>query len=250
MNRIAFEIGPIQVHWYGILVAIATIVSLFVVTKNTKRYGLEQDKVDTLLIKILIAVLVGARLGFVLANYKYFLANPAQIIRIDQGGLGSHGSIITVMILGYFWLKKANIPYWQMADAISPSLSIGHVFVRLGNFINGELYGPPTNLPWGVKFTTTAVPVHPSQLYEALVSIVILFFALKWSKKPRYHGYAFLRVLLAHSLARFMIDFIRQHSPLIGPFVLTQIIALILSLATLALIFYMEHKYKSNNIQQ
>lgn len=245
MSRIAFQLGPVQIHWYGILAALAIIFSLISITKITKRYGLDQDKIDSLLIKLLITALVGARLGFVVANLRYFLANPGQIIRVDQGGLGSHGAIILTMFLGYFWLKKAEIPYWQMADAVAITLPISHICIRLGNFINGELYGPATNLPWGVKFLTTPGPVHPSQLYEALASVAILFLTIKWAKKPAYHGYCFLRVMFAHSIVRFFVDFVRPQTPMIGPFTLTQLISFALSILSLLYILHLEKINKS-----
>ncbi len=224
MNPIAFSIGSLDIYWYGVLVAAAFLIGYFNTLKNATRYGLDSDRVQDLLFKLCIAVIVGARLGVIVVDLKYYLANPLHMF--TRAGLGSHGAIITVMILGYFWVKKANLPYWTMADAIAPSISIGHVFVRAGNFINGELYGSPTNLPWAIEFPYSGQPVHPAQLYEMLLSGVILIFALRWVRNPKYPGYAFFRVMLVHSVVRFFMDFIRQHSPLIGPFVLTQIIAL------------------------
>lgn len=242
MSNVAFRLGPLQLHWYGILVALAFFLGYWVTLSNVRRYGISVDKMDGLLIKLIFAVIIGARLGYVLTNLPYFTANPSEIIRIDHGGLGSHGAIITAMILGYFWTKQADISYWSMADAIAPAVTIGHIFVRIGNFINGELYGPPSHLPWAVKFPTTPGPVHPSQLYEVITSFVILPFALTWSRKPRYPGYAFFRVILAHSAVRFFLDFIRQNSPLIGPFVLTQIIALVFFIVSLGCIGYLERR--------
>lgn len=224
MNPVAFSIGSLDIYWYGILVAAAFLIGYLNTLHNTKRYGLDSDLVQDLLFRLCIAVIIGARLGVIVVNLEYYLANPLHMF--TRAGLGSHGAIITAMVLGYFWVKKANLSYWTMADAIAPSISIGHIFVRLGNFINGELYGSPTSLPWAVEFPYSGQPVHPAQIYETLISGIILIFALKWARKPKYPGYAFFRVMLVHSIVRFFIDFIRQHSSLIGPFVLTQIIAL------------------------
>ena len=145
-------------------------------------------------------------------------------------------------MLGVLLTKKESA-YWTLADAIAPSITIGHIFVRLGNFINGELYGAPTNLPWAVEFPYSGGPVHPAQLYEMIASIIILPFALRWARKPKYPGYAFFRVMLVHSVV-LLIDFIRQHSPLIGPFVLTQILAIGFIILTLALIIRKEIQHK------
>ena len=121
---------------------------------------------------------------------------------------------------------------------------MGHIFIRLGNFLSGELYGPPTDLPWAVDFPDSLVPVHPSQLYEILASVIILPFAWKWATNPRYPGYAFLRTLFVHSAVRFFLDFIRQHSELYGPFVLSQIIALVICVVTLPAILILDHRHK------
>ena len=240
MNSILLKLGPFQIHWYGVLIALAFLTGYWQTRRNAKNYGMDLDAVDGLLLKLIIAIIVGARLAYVVSNYSYFMAYPSEIIRVDHGGLGSHGAIITAMVLGYFWTKKAHVAYWSLGDAIAPAITVGHIFVRIGNFINGELYGPPTNLPWGVKFPTTPAPVHPSQLYEVITSLIVLPFAIQWSKKPRYPGYAFLRVILVHSIIRFFMDFFRQSTSFSGRLVLTQIIALSFTVVCIAYIWYLE----------
>ena len=108
--------------------------------------------------------------------------------------------------------------------------------------LNGELYGPPADLPWGVEFPASLGPVHPTQLYEVAAALVILPFAWRWAAKPKYHGYAFFRTLFIHSLVRFFLDFLRQHSQLYGPFVLSQIIALAICLVTLPIIIILDRR--------
>ncbi len=240
MSNIAFSIGPLQIHWYGILIAAALIIGYWLTCRNATRYGLEREVLDRLLVRLIVAVIVGARLAFVAANFGFFLAQPWEIIRIDHGGLGSHGAFIAAMLLGWYWTRRARVSYWTLADAVAPAITVGHIFVRIGNFINGELYGPPTNLPWAVKFPTSAVPVHPSQLYEVLTSLAILPFALRWSHSPRYPGYAFLRVLLLHSAVRFFMDFFRQETAFHGQLVLTQYIALAFVLLSGGWLWYLE----------
>lgn len=243
MNPILFSIGPFQVHWYGILIAAATVISYWLTQRNVRAYGIDPNKADRLFIKVIIAIFVGARLAYILSEWRFYMANPLEIIRVDHGGLGSHGAILAALVCGYFWTKKDGFCYWQLADATTPALPVGHIFVRLGNFINGELYGPPTTLPWGVDFPSTAGPVHPSQLYELLTSLIILPLALKWSAKPRYPGYAFVRVLLAHSLVRFFMDFLRQSDQPFEGLVLTQYMALALVACCAGLIWHWEtHK--------
>lgn len=237
MNRIAFSIGPLQIYWYGILVATAVLISYWLTRKYIRKYGMDVDKVDSLLLKLILVIFIGARVAYVVTNYRDFINNPWEIIRVDHGGLGSHGAIIGTLLFGYYWTKRDGFDFWRIADAVAPVFPIGHIFVRVGNFINGELYGPPTTLPWGVKFPDTLVPVHPTQIYEAILSVLILPLAIKWSNNPRYPGYSFLRVLLLHSLIRILLDFIRQSSATFLGMVLTQYIALGLMLICAAIIW-------------
>ncbi len=240
MNPIAFKLGSIQVFWYGVLVAAAIGISYWLARRNIRADGMDPDKTDGLFLKLIVVIIVGARLAYVVSDWAFFQTNPWEIIRTDHGGMGSHGAIIAALVFGYYWTKKEGIGYWRVADAVAPAFPVGHICVRLGNFINGELYGPPTTLPWGVKFPGTAGPAHPSQLYELLTSLIILPLALKWSVKPCYPGYAFVRVLLAHSLVRFFMDFLRQPGQSFRGLVLTQYIALGLAVFCALLIWYWE----------
>jgi len=242
MNPIAFSIGGIDIYWYGILVALAFLIGYLNTLGNIRRFDLDSDQVQDILFKLCIAVIVGARLGVIVANLKYYLANPLEMF--TRAGLGSHGAIITAMVLGYYWAKKAQIPYWTLGDAIAPSLTIGHIFVRMGNFINGELFGAPTDLPWAIEFPYSNGPVHPSQLYELIASLIILPFSIKWTRTPKYPGYAFFRVMLLHSLVRIFVDFTRDSTPILGPFVLTQLLAIGFSIWMFFLILKNERNNK------
>ena len=225
MNPIAFKIWNIDIYWYGICIAILFVTGYSLTRKFALKYEANVDIIDDLLFKLVISAIVGGRLGAVVINLPYYLANPLEIF--GRPGMGLQGAIILCMIVGYFLTKKHKLNYWQMADAAAPVLPLGHILVRIGNFINGELLGSPTTLPWAVTSPITKELVHPVQLYEALISLVIFPFALKWSGKPKYPGYSFLRVMLIHSVVRFFMDFLRPHSStLIGPLVLTQLIAL------------------------
>lgn len=243
MHPVAFRIGSISIYWYGILMALTFLSAYLIAHHFGKWHGISADVMDSLFFSSAVAGVVGGRLGVVVTQLDYYLANPIEIFA--RGGMASHGAIAAIMLVGIITVRRHNVKYWRIADIAAPILPVGHIFIRLGNFLNGELYGPPTNVPWAVKFPQTPVPVHPTQLYEVAASLVILPFAVKWTRHPRYPGYAFLRVLLAHSIVRFFLDFIRQHSPLIGPFVLTQIIALAICLITIPLIIVLDRRYSS-----
>ena len=128
MNSAVVNLGPVKIHWYGVLVAVAILISYLLARRNIQKYGMDAGKTDTLLLKLIVTIIIGARLGYVISKYPYFLANPWEIIRTDHGGMGSHGAIIAVLIGGYFWTRKAGIPYWRLADAAAPALPVGHIF--------------------------------------------------------------------------------------------------------------------------
>lgn len=242
MYPIAFSIGSVDIYWYGILMACTFVSAYFIVRYFARLHEVKVELIENLFFICALFGLIGSRLGAIIPYWRHHLANPIDIF--SRGGMASHGAIVAIMIAGYFYVRRHRLHYWQIADFSAPILSVGHVFIRLGNFLSGELYGPPTNLPWAIRFPDSIVPVHPSQLYEVLASLIILPFAWKWAKNPRYPGYAFLRTFFVHSVIRFFLDFIRQHSELYGPFVLSQIIALGICIITLPAILILDRRHK------
>lgn len=243
MHPIAFSVGSLDIYWYGILMASTFIAAFYIVRYFAAIHGLGMPVVENLFFLGAFSGLIGSRLGAVLPYWRYFIENPLEIF--SRGGMASHGAILAIMVVGVFYVRKHDLNYWQLADLAAPILPVGHIFIRLGNFMSGELYGPPTSLPWAIRFPDSIVPVHPSQLYEVLASLIILPFAWKWAKKPRYPGYAFLRVFLAHSVVRFFLDFIRQHSETYGPFVLSQLIALGIVVVLVPTIIFFDRRYQA-----
>ncbi len=238
IDPIAFSIGPLSIYWYGILMAVTFVTGYTAVRYLALHHGMPVAAVDDVMFKGAITIFVGARLGVVVTNLPYYLANPLEIVA--RPGLGSHGAVIAVMIVGWFLVRRAGLSYWRMADAAAILFPIGHIFIRLGNFINGELYGSPTSAAWGVQFRTTAQAVHPVQLYEAGFALLFLPLAWYWAKNAAYPGYAFFRIVLVHSLLRLGLDSLRQHTSTIGPFVLTQWLAILLAVFCAIMIVYKE----------
>jgi len=191
------------------------------------RYGVDGDKFDGLALLYLPTIVVGARIGYVIATFSYFRENPWEIIRIDHGGLGSHGAIIAMVIVGWVSTRATKVRFWTMADAFGPVIPAAHIFVRIGNFANGELYGLPTSLPWGIVFPGLDAPHHPSMLYEALASVLTLALALWWAAHRRIEGEVFLKTMIAVSVVRILVDFtrFRGYDPFLG-LMLTQWLAL------------------------
>lgn len=235
MDPVAFRIGDIAIYWYGILLAGGLLSGFALALRNSRLLGLDPDAVEGILFKLAISLLVGARLGAIAADIGHYVANPSHIFL--RSGLASHGGIIAVMLVGIYLTRRKPMYYWRMADAIAPGLPLGHIFIRLGNYINGELYGIPTSLPWGVSVPGIAETVHPLQLYEAAISVPLLLISLRWVRVNPFPGSTFARVMIVHSVVRFLLDFLRYHERTILTLSLGQWVALAFAIG-LSVLYY------------
>lgn len=210
------QIGPIQPRWYGALFAGAFAFGYFMMFKMYKHAGRTQEDLDLLLFYILFATVIGARLGHVIFyDLGYYLRNPGEILAVWHGGLASHGAAIGILLAMYFYVKKyADMSFLWIADRVVVVVASGGAFIRTGNFINSEIIGKPTELPWGVIFARRPdlgmVPRHPTMLYEALLCVVT--FALLWMLYKKYRnqppeGAMFGTFLVLLFGGRFLLEF-------------------------------------------
>lgn len=227
IDPVIFSFGPLQVRWYGLMYVLGFLASYFLVRKQIK----EQDdqklagQFENLNFVLILSVILGGRLGYVLFyNLGYYLENPLQILATWQGGMSFHGACLTLIFAGWLFCRSKNISFWRTADMYVVTIPIGLGLGRIGNFINGELYGRPTELPWGMVFAEGGpLPRHPSQLYEALLEGVVLFILLwswrhKTSSKSSTWPYGTMLALFlgGYGLFRFIIEFFRQPDPQLG----------------------------------
>jgi phosphatidylglycerol:prolipoprotein diacylglycerol transferase len=223
-DPIAFSMGPIAVRWYGLMYVLA-FVAVIILGKKRVRDGLGNGMsvkdVDDMLIYGVLGVILGGRLGYVLF-YKpqYYLAHPAEILQIWSGGMSFHGGFIGVMlgIAIFCWVKKKR--WIATMDFLAPLVPPGLAAGRIGNFINGELPGRPTSLPWGMWFPQhdrEALARHPSQLYQFALEGMLLFVLLWWySSKPRPAGAVCGAFLVGYGFFRFIAEFGRQPDDYLG----------------------------------
>lgn len=193
--------------------------SLLIVKYQIRKRGLEleADFVETLYSYLIVGLLLGARLGYVIFyNAAYYLDNPLEIFSIWQGGMSFHGGFIGVLLGGLLFCKRYRVDYWLIADLVVVTVPIGLGLGRLGNFINGELYGRVTNVPWAMIFPGESLPRHPSQLYEFLLEGVVLFVIL-WSMKGKVKsGQLIALFLVFYGIFRIVAEFFREPDPQIG----------------------------------
>ncbi|HTT09512.1 MAG TPA: prolipoprotein diacylglyceryl transferase [Burkholderiaceae bacterium] len=224
-DPIAFSIGPLAVRWYGLMYLLAFLGFLLLGRwrANDTWRGVTKQDVDDLLFYGVLGVILGGRLGYVLF-YKpgYYLAHPLEIFMIWKGGMASHGGIIGVIIVMVLFARSRGRPFLQISDFVVPLIPQGLALGRVGNFINGELWGRPADpnvWPWAMIFPQSGdrVPRHPSQIYQFLLEGLLLF-AILWfySRRPRRLGSVSAAFLIGYGVLRFIAEFGREPDAFLG----------------------------------
>jgi phosphatidylglycerol:prolipoprotein diacylglycerol transferase len=220
-DPVAFSIGPLAVRWYGLMYLAGFAAGWWLGTRRISQglAPLTRPQFEALMFWAVLGVIAGGRLGYVLF-YKpgYFATHPLEIPAIWEGGMSFHGGLLGVIIAMAFVARRQHIDYLRLMDFIAPLTPLGIAAGRFANFINGELWGRPTDLPWGMVFRRADdVPRHPSQLYQAALEGLALFALLWWfSAKPRRRGQVSGLFLLGYGVFRFIAEFAREPDRYLG----------------------------------
>jgi phosphatidylglycerol---prolipoprotein diacylglyceryl transferase len=204
-------IGPIPIHSYGVMIIIAFLVALWIARKRAKKFGLDSNKVSDMSFWALIAGILGARIAFILQDLGYYLKHKDELFSFKFAGLTSFGGVIAGLGFIIFWAKRAGWPIRLLLDVIAPAGLVMHAIGRVGCLLNGCCYGGvcPPNLPWGIHVDKIQVPMHPAQIYDALMNLAAVPFVLWVEKKGQSKGQIFALALALHGLARFIYEFWR-----------------------------------------
>ncbi|HLP98363.1 MAG TPA: prolipoprotein diacylglyceryl transferase [Sideroxyarcus sp.] len=215
-DPVALHLGPLSIHWYGLMYLLGFVVFIWlgrVRLRKLNQPGWDEKFLDDLLFYGVLGVVLGGRLGEVLFyNPGYYFSHPLKIFAVWEGGMSFHGGFLGVLVAMALFARSRNINWLALMDFVAPLTPPGLAFGRIGNFINGELWGRPTDLPWGMVFPQVDnVPRHPSQLYEFAMEGVALF-ALLWlySRKPRPTGAVLGLSIAAYGCFRFLGEFTRN----------------------------------------
>ena len=260
MDPVVFSIGFFSVHWYALMYILALSVSGYILWRQVRGW-LSSDRYIDLVFNLTLGVLVGSRLGYVLLyDFSFYTAHPSAIVWpfdtasgawIGIAGMSYYGGLVGAVIGLWLFVRQHASSFWRLADAIAFSVPLGYFFGRIGNFLNGELYGRATERCFGMYFPEAAlgdtVLRHPSQLYEAFFEGIILFFVVNLLRKRfAFSGALAAAYIVGYGVLRFGIEFFREPDPQIG-FVfgwltLGQIIAAITSVSGLGLFFWLRRK--------
>lgn len=215
IDPIAVSLGPLKVHWYGIMYLIGFAAAWWLGKRRAARPGspLTPEQVADMIFYGALGVVVGGRAGYVLFyNFEQFLQDPLWLFAVWEGGMSFHGGLIGVIVTMLLYARKLGVRFFALADFVAPLVPIGLGAGRLGNFIGGELWGRVTDLPWGMVFPHAGdLPRHPSQLYQLALEGVALFVILwLYSAKPRPTMAVSGLFLICYGIFRFMVEFVRQ----------------------------------------
>lgn len=258
INPAIFSIGSFQLRYYSLMYIVAFAIVYFLVLYRIKheKYKYTAENIQDYLVWAMIGLLIGARLGYVLIyNFSYYAQHPFEIIIpfdfsngirfVGISGMSYHGGLIGAIIMTIIFCRKRNIKFWQFADLLCPAIPLGYTFGRIGNFINGELFGRVTTVPWGMYFPLdpTHSLRHPSQLYEAMFEGIFLFIVL-WliRKKKLFDGFLLGIYICGYGLVRFIIEFFREPDYrvgfILGTISIGQFLCLLMMLAGIALLIW------------
>ena len=217
-DPVALQIGPLAIHWYGVMYVLSFIGVYLLWNYRIKAYSSitdnkwNSDAVSDLIFYGALGAVIGGRLGYVLF-YKpgYYLSHPLEIVFVNQGGMSFHGGLLGVIVALWLFSRKINLSFMSVADFVAPVAPLGLFFGRMGNFVNQELWGKTTDVPWGMVFTNGGdLPRHPSMLYEAFLEGLLLLFVLWWfAREKRPIGMLSGLFLIGYSASRMLVELVR-----------------------------------------
>ncbi|MCH8499736.1 MAG: prolipoprotein diacylglyceryl transferase [Marinobacter sp.] len=221
-DPVAISLGPFKVHWYGLTYLVGFLVGWWLGKLRARKpwSPVKEEQLGDLLFYIAIGVILGGRFGYVVFyNFSQFMGDPLWLLRIWEGGMSFHGGLLGVLIALWWFGRKVGRTFFEIGDFVAPLVPVGLGAGRIGNFINGELWGKPTDVSWGMVFPNApdAMARHPSQLYQFALEGVVLFVVLWWfSAKPRPRMAVSGLFLVLYGAFRFLVEFFRQPDAQLG----------------------------------
>ncbi len=255
MHPILFSAGPITIYSYGVLLAAAYLLGLWMAVRRARAAGIDGNKIMDLLIWVIIAALVGAKALLFVLDFNHFTSSWQEFTTLLRSGGVFYGGLIAAILVCIYQLRKHRLPLWTSGDLFAPGIALGYMVGRLGCLMAGCCYGKQTDVAWAITFTDPAanfnvgtplnVPLHPTQLYESAAGLVILIAVLLLEKKPgHFAGRTFWSFAFLYSLLRFVIEFFRgdPRGMVFGNISTSQFISLILVPISLVMLVYLSRK--------
>ena len=254
MFPVLFSIGPVTLHTYGLLIAIAIVVGILITVYIGKSYGMNPQQVIDMGFIMILAGIIGSRIAYVLINFSYYTAHPLDIFKIWQGGLVFSGGLIAVILVIAWHVRRNRYSIWQIGDIWSPAAAIGQGIGRIGCFMAGCCYGKPTDVPWAIVFTDPRsiandwlnVPLHPTQIYSSISSFIIFIVLMILNTKKKFDGQVFLWFLILHSTGRLFVERYRgdDRGLVMNGWTTTQLLAILILMASVITLIFLKSRYE------
>lgn len=218
MHPILIQIGPLEIRWYGAMIALACLVGYWLAGREAERKGIGKEKFQEFFLYAVIGAVIGARLYYVaFTDLAMFWENPLSVFAIWQGGLAIHGALLGGLLVSILYTWKQNINLAAFLDTLTPPLILGQAIGRIGCFFNGDAHGYPTRMPWGLVYSPESIagqmfpgqPLHPTQLYEMILNLIIFGILWKIRTKLKLDGQLFLAYVILYSAARILVEHFR-----------------------------------------
>jgi len=259
LHVFGWDLGPFTLHTYGVLLAAAFLTGLYVAARQARKAGLDPNRVSDLGVYVLIAGLVGAKLLLVVVDFSHYRAHPEDFFSIFQSGGVFYGGLLAALPVAAWYVRRHRLPGWPTADALAPGVAIGQAIGRLGCFAAGCCFGKPTSVAWAVTFrdayanryvgTPLDVAIHPTQIYESLLTLLIFLVLLRVAARKRFEGQVVITYVALYSVARFVVEFLRgdtSRGTVFGGLLSTsQFIALLMILGAAALTPYLMKRQRA-----
>ncbi len=270
----AFTIGSLTIKWYGIIFACAFLVGTLYVLKNTKKFGLDADRVVDVLLGAILAGVIGARIYYVAFSWDMYKNNPIDIFKIWNGGIGIYGGVIAAVLCGYFLCRWRKVRFLPMLDLCSAGLILAQAIGRWGNFVNVEAFGCATTMPWRMtseyaggigstmveRYLSTltqeqveamggmeAIGVHPTFFYESIWCFLGFFLLMWMTKRRKFDGQLILLYTMWYGAERFVVEGLRTDSLMAGNLRVSQVFGILSAVAALITMMVVLHKKKASN---
>ncbi|MCK4968816.1 MAG: prolipoprotein diacylglyceryl transferase [Candidatus Aenigmarchaeota archaeon] len=254
-QSILLKIGPLHIYWYGLFVSLGMLLGILVIFKLAKQTKWKQTELFNLFFYLIIVGLVGGRLYEIMTHFSWYWEYPQEIFKVWHGGMGIFGAVIAGLLFIIFYCRRKKISFWLTTDLLAIGLILGQAIGRWGNYFNQEIFGYPTNLPWGIPINLINRPVqylsatyfHPTFLYESIWSLLVFFFLLLiWQRHQKDNkttgGIIFAFYLILYGLGRLMMEFIRiDQQTLVFGLRNCQLLALLAIISGLIIMFICHH---------
>jgi phosphatidylglycerol:prolipoprotein diacylglycerol transferase len=220
VHSIAFKIGSLTIHWYGILVAMGFFAGLWTASRRARHVGISPEQVYDLGPWLILGGIGGGRILYVISYWReQFAQKPfPEIFMVQHGGLVFYGGLIGAIVCGLLYLLLKKLPIWKMADIMAPSIALGYAFGRIGCLMNGCCYGRACSMPWAIHFppdhATQGMPVHPTEIYDSLLNLIFYFFLTWLFRRKKFDGQIFAVYLIGYALIRSFVEYFRGDYPI------------------------------------